>query len=122
MRIAIVAAVALLTLAADLTFWTSKAGGGHPPAAAPASARAGLVWRSGGMVLRLTDHACPFEEMALLLETDGVPPARAYVVTQGEHKATGCWARDIGGDVLTRSPSGQEGTIPLDWFKSEPGL
>ena len=91
-----------------------------PDTTAPKKAAAGLVWRSGGMVLLLTDVPCPFEEFRDELESEGIPPARAYVVTQAGRAVTGCWAADIGGDVMTRRLDGEPGTIPLAWFRHGP--
>jgi hypothetical protein len=121
MRVALLAAAAIAVLAIDLAVLApDRVEPKSQPRAKPAAAVPGLVWRSGSMSLTLTDRPCPFEEMAAELEVEGVPPARAYVATQGARKASGCWARDMGGDILTRTPGGDEGTIPLDWFQHEP--
>jgi hypothetical protein len=91
----------------------------EPPTAAQGGEQ--RVWRSGTSVLRLTEQACPFRELAEDLEHYGVPPARSYVVQQKGKEVLGCWAPDMGGDVLTREPTGLAGFIPADWFRREGG-
>lgn len=91
------------------------------PAAAPAPVTTGeLVYRQGTYSYRLTDEPCPFEEFALELEAEGIPPARMAAITSGSRRFTGCWAKDIGGDVMTRQFNVEPGTLPLDGFKPEP--
>lgn len=87
--------------------------------ARPERAVPGLVWRSGTATLRLTDRRCPFEELSTQLEVEGVSSALAYEVQQGARKHTGCWAKDVGGDVITLEPGQELGQIPIDWFRSE---
>lgn len=111
-------AVGAAVLAADLYFM------GTPPAApAPVVVLASggdLVWRTGTMALRLTDESCPFDEERDQLELEGVPPAKRYIVTQAGRKRSGCYVKDMGGDVLTLEPAGREvGTIPMEWFRRE---
>jgi len=83
--------------------------------------RGDWVWRSGTSTLRLTEEACPFRELAVDLEYEGIPPARAYLVDQGSRRSIGCWAPDIDGDVITREPDGLAGMIPMDWFGRDTG-
>lgn len=90
-----------------------------PAAAAPAGPMQ-LVYRQGTYSYRLTDDPCPSEEFALELETEGIPPARAAVITSGNRRSIGCWAKDIGGDVMTRQFNAVPGTLPIDGFKPEP--
>lgn len=114
-----VAAAFALAIFGPLAFSVSQE---HPAAAParPAAAQPGLVWRSGGMALLLTDRPCPFEEIAAELEAEGIPPARAYAAQQGERRSTGCWVRNLDGDAVTRRPDGELGTIPKEWFRHEP--
>jgi hypothetical protein len=93
----------------------------HRQAAPPDHAVPGLVWRSGTATLRLTDGPCPVEDFVRALEREGVTPARAYVVRQGRQQFTGCWARDLDGDVLTMEADREPGTIPLSWFQAAAG-
>lgn len=98
-----------------------------PPALAaveppPQRAEPGLVWRYGTMALTLTDRPCPFEDAALYLEQEGIPPARAYIAVQGDRRSTGCWVAGMDGDVMTMKPDDQEhGTIPLERFEKPRG-
>jgi hypothetical protein len=87
-------------------------------AAAPTDAVPGLVWRSGSATLRLTDQPCPNEEFTRTLESEGVTKPRAYEVTQGSRRYTGCWAKDVGGDVVTMEPGRDIGEIPIAWFRA----
>lgn len=89
------------------------------PAQMPSDAVPGLVWRSGSATLRLTDRPCASEEFTRVLETEGVTQARAYDVVQGSKRYSGCWSKDIGGDVVTMEPGRDIGQIPLDWFRRE---
>lgn len=107
------AVLALVGLAAVVNTHPLKADAGIPAS----RAEPGLIWRYGSQTLTLTDSPCPFEEIAQELETEGIPPARAYVVVQGERRNTGCWAADLGGDVMTRAVNGPDGVVPLDWFR-----
>lgn len=124
------AAAAGLTVAASLM--TAFAGGKSFHAAAlttppqqagrvATEAVPGLTWRSGTATLRLTADACPYADLALQLETEGIAPARAYVVDQRDRKSIGCWAKDIGGDVVTMEPGREPGQIPIDWFRTPTG-
>jgi hypothetical protein len=79
------------------------------------------VYRQGTYSLRLTQEACEQPELALALETEGIPPARIYFEEQGGRRAIGCWVRDVGGDISTLSAGGTSGTVPSDWFKPAPG-
>lgn len=84
---------------------------------APADAVPGLVWRSGSATLRLTDRPCPSEDLARALEIEGVTPPLAYEVTQANRRYTGCWSKDLGGDVVTMEPGRDIGSIPIAWFQ-----
>lgn len=84
----------------------------------PAEAVPGLVWRSGSATLRLTDRPCPSDELAEALESEGVAKPRAYEVTQGSRHYTGCWTKDVGGDVVTIEPGREVGSIPIGWFQA----
>lgn len=87
----------------------------------PVDAVPGLVWRSGSATLKLSGRPCPSEELARPLENEGVSGARAYDVVQGSKRYTGCWAKDVAGDVLTMEPGREIGSIPIGWFRAEPG-
>lgn len=87
----------------------------------PKEAVPGLVWRSGSVMLKLTDRPCPSAEFTSTLESEGVGQARAYDVVQGSRRYSGCWAKDDGGDVVTMEPGRDIGSIPLDWFRTEQG-
>lgn len=121
MRILIATVAATLltaAAAAGVAFRTAPAAPAKS-AEKPDRAAPGLVWRSGSATLRLTDRGCPFEDLSAQLEIEGVAPARAYDVQQGTRKTTGCWSRDVGGDVITLEPGKELGQVPLDWFRSE---
>lgn len=90
-------------------------------AAPPTDAVPGLVWRSGTAALRLTDRPCPSEDFTHTLEGEGVTTPRAYEVMQGTRRYSGCWSKDIGGDVLTMEAGRDIGTIPIGWFRREAG-
>jgi hypothetical protein len=119
--IATVAASVLAAAAAAGVALHSVPAKSSAPGPAIERATAGLVWHSGSVALRLTDRPCPFEELSVQLETEGVSPARAYVVQQGKHRTTGCWSQDLGGDVVTMEPGRELGQIPIAWFRTEPG-
>lgn len=89
---------------------------------APLRAEPGLVFNYGTFSMRLTDQPCPFEDQAAELESEGVPPARVYLAREGERTAMGCWAADMGGDIMTLSPGGELGTVPLERFRRELGV
>ncbi len=81
----------------------------------PASAE--LAWRNGTLTLYLTEQPCQFKAFSNDLEEVGIPPARASVVVQtGRPTLPGCWAPDMGGDVLTRDAGGNDGMVPANWF------
>lgn len=90
-------------------------------AAPPTDAVPGLVWRSGTAALRLTDRPCASEDFTRTLESEGVTTPRAYEVLQGSRRYSGCWSKDIGGDVLTMEAGRDIGTIPIGWFRREAG-
>ena len=129
MRILIPSALAMtLAVAAAAAAMALHTPPSRPPqrlavrdAAPPTDAVPGLVWRSGTATLRLMDGPCPSPEFAQTLETEGVTKARAYEVVQGSRRYTGCWTKDIGGDVLTLEPGRDIGSIPIDWFRRASG-
>jgi hypothetical protein len=90
-----------------------------PPKSPETQALGELVYRRGTFSLRLTNRPCPVDEFVLELESEGVPPALAFVTTQGDRRHLGCWAKDIGGDVMTRQAGAEPGTIPIDWFQRD---
>jgi hypothetical protein len=73
------------------------------------------------VTLRLAERPCPSEEFSRALESEGVTKARAYDVVQGSRHYTGCWAKDVAGDVVTMEPGRDIGSIPIDWFRADPG-
>jgi hypothetical protein len=89
--------------------------------APPAEAVPGMVWRSGTATLRLTDRPCPSEEFTRALESEGVSKPRAYDVTQGSRRFSGCWSKDVDGDVVTMEPGRDIGSIPIGWFQPGTG-
>jgi hypothetical protein len=114
--------LALVAAAVKIAFAVHQppAHGAEVPPVAAGTGGSNLVWRTGTMVLRLTDEDCPFTEERDQLEAEGIPPAKRYVVTQAGRKRSGCYVKDMGGDVLTLEPDGREvGTIPIDWFRRE---
>jgi len=126
MRILIASAAAMTMAAAAAAAMALHAPPAKPPQRVQASAGVvatdaapGLVWRSGSATLRLTDRPCASEEFTRALETEGVTTARAYDVVQGSKRYSGCWTKDIGGDVVTMEPGRDIGQIPLDWFRRE---
>lgn len=80
----------------------------------------GLVWRNGTFSMRLTDQPCEREDLRAELEEEGIPPAKVYIATQGSIHSIGCWVLDMSGDVMTRNARGEEGTVPMGWFRREP--
>jgi hypothetical protein len=84
---------------------------------APADAVPGLVWHSGSATLRLTDRPCASDELANQLDGEGVMKALAYEVTQGSRHYSGCWTKDVSGDVVTAEPGRDIGSIPVAWFR-----
>lgn len=110
---AIFAAGVLLALAA-LGIYAGWSGAAPKPAAAGGDP----VYRSGSFILRLTQEECPFEELDTDLTNRGIPPARAYrtLTKDGRWAMPGCWAKDMGGDILTADTAGAEGFIPQDWL------
>lgn len=110
------AAAAGAVLAA--VFWIASPGQEAPAAAVPTG---DLVYRQGTHALRLTDAPCEFEEIDADLTERGIPPVKAYLTLQrdGRWSMSGCWARTMGSEVLTRDTAGADGYIPADWFKRE---
>ena len=92
----------------------------HQPAAANGSGQ--LVYRSGSYVMRFTDEPCPFDDLDLQLQNDGIPPAKAYrtLTKDGRWAMPGCYAKDMGGDLTTLDTAGNQGTIPQEWLSREP--
>lgn len=91
--------------------------------AAQASNTAELAYRRGSFVLRLTDEPCPYEEITSTLDREGIPPAKAYreLLNDGRWALPGCWARDIGDDVMTMDTASDERkTIPKEWLSRSP--
>lgn len=79
-----------------------------------------LVYRFGTYSVRLTDMPCPFEDFIEELEAEGIPPARAAVITSGQRRHTGCWVRDMSGDVMMRQADAELGVLPAEGFRREP--
>jgi hypothetical protein len=92
-----------------------------PQPQAQATAAGDLVYRSGSYAVRLTDQPCEFDEIEVDLSDRGVPPVKAYQTLQrdGRWNMSGCWAKTMGREVLTRDTAGADGYIPSDWFKRE---
>ncbi len=89
---------------------------------APAAVATGdPVYRQGTYTVQLTQQACAYEELAMALEAEGIPPARTMLVTSGARHYSGCWVRDIGGDVMTQDLTGAGGTLPREGFRPPPG-
>ena len=111
MRAGILAAIGLALLAGRQ---------GNPlPAPSAIAATGDLVYRSGTYSVRLTDEPCPYEEITSTLDSEGIPPAKAYreLLSDGRWALPGCWARDIGGDVMTMdTASNERKTIPKEWL------
>lgn len=80
-----------------------------------------LTYRFGTFVMRLTDEPCPFEELDEHLTEQAVPPAKAYRVQErdGRWSTPGCWATDMGGDMMTMDTAGGEGMIPKERLSRE---
>ena len=125
----LIAGAATMTLAAAAAAALALHGAPTPaPQAAPAAeavppddAVPGLVWRSGTVTVRLTDRPCPSEDLARVLEVEGVTRPLAYEVTQKGRRSTGCWSKDLAGDVVTMEPGREVGSIPVAWFRQEAG-
>jgi hypothetical protein len=110
------AAASLLTAAAAAGIM--QAAPAAPRAEPATEAVPGLVYQSGKAMLRLTATPCPFKELRMELEREGIPPVRAYVVEQGSKQFVGCWSTDMGGDVMTLEPGRELGQIPVGWFRA----
>lgn len=100
---------------------------GRPPAATAAPvvhASGDLAWRSGSVLVRLTEDPCHSEEIVEALRTDDSvvtqEPWLAVATQDGRRLWTMCWGRGIGGDVITMDTLGTRGTIPSEWLKREP--
>lgn len=122
MRAVILSLAGIAALVGTLHF----AAGGKPPKPIelPATkAEPGIVWRSGGAVIQLLDSPCRVDSWREELEEVGIPPARAYELTQGGKKLGGCWAPDPVGDVILRDASSHPDDLPtpVGWFKVPAG-
>lgn len=120
-------AIALLLITAALATITASLIAMSRPAdampAPPARVATGpLTYRSGTFTLQLTERACPFPELVQVLEDEGVPPARVYETMEPGRRGAGCYAFDIQGDVMTLDLGGQEGSLPIGWFRRDPGV
>lgn len=89
-----------------------------------AQATPDLVYRQGTMALRLTQEPCAYREIEEILENEGIPPVKAYVMVQeGRPTVRGCWAPAAYDDeVLTQDMNGGDSFIPLSWFKPDMGV
>lgn len=116
----------LLITAALATLTASLIAMSEPVDAMPAPpapvATGPLTYRQGTYTLRLTERACPFPELVQVLEDEGVPPALVYEVQEMGRASAGCYAFDIQGDVMTLDLGGQEGMLPIGWFRRDPGV
>lgn len=120
MRAVLFASVAVVALGAWLLLPAEPA-----PAVTPAASHElpgpGMVYRFGTFAVALTDRTCPDDEASSILENEGIPPALAMVVTSGSRRWSGCWTRNIDGDVMTLDPTSTEtGTLPRERFRREP--
>jgi hypothetical protein len=89
------------------------------PAPAVAEAR-DLVWRNGTLTLRLSEEPCRIAQLADALELSESmpqPPQAAVVAQTGRASVAACWVMDVNGDVVMRDVGGNEGFIPMDWFR-----
>lgn len=121
MRTGFLAALAALAVGAALWFGTRSAPAPAAPVVSTAPPGPGMVYRFGTYALALTDRTCPDDEMSSILESEGIPPARATVVTSGARRYSGCWALNIDGDVLSLDVlSAESGTLPKEGFRREP--
>lgn len=93
----------------------------HPTV--PPAATGDLIYRQGTYAVRLTDAPCESEEIDADLSDRAIPPVKEYLTLQrdGRWSVSGCWAKTMGAEVLTRDTAGADGYIPLDWFKREAG-
>ena len=116
-----IVAMAIMPLALVAAMPGPLALGVHrPPGTQPGGSD--LVWRNGTMTLRLTEQACQFDEVALMLElveSTASPPKAAVAFQPGRDAQPSCWVLDVAGDVVTRDAAGNEGFIPLGWFKRD---
>jgi hypothetical protein len=119
MRVLIATAIAttLAAVAAAAMAWHLPRQWMGPFHAAPKEAVPGLVWRNGTATLRLTDRPCASESLALALQSEGVGKPRTYEVVQGSRRYTGCWVKDMAGDVVTAEPGREIAEIPIAWFR-----
>ena len=112
------ATAAAMALHSPPAKWTHRTSAAISTAdAAPADAVPGLVWQSGSATLRLTDKPCASDELARVLDGEGVSQALVYEVTQGSRRYSGCWTKDVAGDVVTAEPGRDIGSIPIAWFR-----
>ncbi|HET8746360.1 MAG TPA: hypothetical protein VFM98_12195 [Ramlibacter sp.] len=116
MRLVLASAATVMLIAAAAAAATFHAAPGRQAKAAATDAVPGLVWHSGTATMRLTAQPCPIDEFARALELEGRAPPRAYVVQQGSRQFTGCWSKDVDGDVITMEVNREPGSIPISWF------
>lgn len=119
MRAGILAAIGLALLAGLLWFIAAS----QPAAKAPETNTAELAYRRGSFVLKLTDEPCPYEEIGAVLDSEAIPPAKAYreLLSDGRWALPGCWAKDISGDVMTMDTASDERkTLPKEWLNRAP--
>lgn len=112
---AILAAIGIALLA----LWLAGLAAGRSDAPATPTATGDPTYTSGTFTLRLSNEPCDLEEQAAELNDRGIPPAREYYTLQkdGHWSMSGCWAKDMSGDVLTRSTIGEEGWLAAEWFR-----
>lgn len=112
----IVALALLLATAAGIVI-------SEPDAVQPAAEVGHLYWRSGTYTVELTDQPCGFTEFTLMLEEQGVPPAKASRLILAGRTFAGCWVKTMGGDVLLIDPTRDEASeTPISWFRREAGV
>ena len=118
MRLVFASLATSILLAAAAAWASLHSASAHPSEGAPATdAVPGLVWHSGTVTMRLTDQPCRVDDFARVLEVEGVVPPRTYVVHQGSREFSGCWSKDLGGDVITMEANRDLGSIPIAWFR-----
>lgn len=86
----------------------------------PEPASADPVYRQGSYSVTLLETPCPWPEFVAELEHEGIPPARLVLVQSGERRYSGCWAKDLSGDVMLRDTAGGDRVLPGDGFRPQP--
>jgi hypothetical protein len=100
--------------------WHAVVGEKSAPAAAEAST-GDLVYRQGNYSVRLLEKPCGFEELRSPLEEDGgMGDPHAAVIMEGARRISGCWMRNTD-EAHVQDLAGHGGSLPLSWFKREPG-